>query len=163
MVSFLINFFFFWGENSYQGQILDNVIQQDVEGFKKDVMVYFFLSVAIGILGGIRSLCFSLIARKLETQVRNQLFEAILRQDVAFFDGMQTGDLTSRLWNNVSSMLAPVKSLLVTVVSSTILLIGGLFMILINSWRLSILAFTTVGPIMLILRIYSKWSRNINK
>lgn len=99
----------------------------------------------------------------METLVKDQLYESILKQDIAFFDSATVGDLTSRLYGNTYSMLLPIRSMLSTFVSSSILLIGGLIMIMVTSWRLSILALTTVGPIMLILHSYSKWSREVNR
>lgn len=43
------------------------------------------------------------------------------------------------------------------------MLVGGLVMCLYTSWRLSILAFTTIGPIVLVYRVYAKWSRQVTK
>jgi hypothetical protein len=35
-----------------------------------------------------RQVCFSVIGKRIQYQARNRLFTSILRQDVAFFDGM---------------------------------------------------------------------------
>jgi ABC-type bacteriocin/lantibiotic exporter with double-glycine peptidase domain len=50
-----------------------------------------------------------------------------------------------------------------TLVSNTILLIGGVLMCFLTSWRLSMLAFTTVGPIIHITQVYAGWSRSLNR
>eukprot|EP01123_Difflugia_compressa_P012228 TRINITY_DN5157_c0_g1_i1.p1 TRINITY_DN5157_c0_g1~~TRINITY_DN5157_c0_g1_i1.p1 ORF type:complete len:555 (-),score=88.05 TRINITY_DN5157_c0_g1_i1:15-1595(-) len=94
--------------------------------------------------------------------VRTQLYSSIIMQDMAFFDGSNTGDLTSRLSQNTTAMIAPAQSMLSTLLSSFISLLGGLVMCLYTSWRLSVLAFTTIGPIIIVVRVYSKWSRRIN-
>jgi len=83
-------------------------------------------------------------------------------QDMAFFDGSNSGDLTSRLSQNTNAMIAPAQTMISTLLSSIISLFGGLLMCIYTSWRLSILAFTTIGPIIIIVRVYSKWSRRIN-
>lgn len=76
---------------------------------------------------------------------------------------MPVGDLTSRLWNDANAMISPISTVMTTFLTSLIMLCGGLFMCFYTSWRLSILAFTTIGPITLLYRIYSKWSKQINK
>jgi ATP-binding cassette subfamily B protein len=83
-------------------------------------------------------------------------------QDVAFFDSMMTGQLTSRLTQDASAMVSPISTIVNTMVSNFLLLTGGLAMCLWTSWRLSMLAFTSIGPIIYITAIYAVWSRQIN-
>ena len=45
------------------------------------------------------------VGRRLSYRVRNQLFQGIVRQDIAFFDAASTGDLTSRLSWDASAMV----------------------------------------------------------
>jgi len=147
----------------YQGKILDNVIQQDYIDFYLDIKLFLAFSAAVGLFGGIRNLCFNIIGQQMQTEIRDVLFTSVMTQDIAFFDGTTTGDMTSRLSQDTYAMTAPTRSLLSTTLSSVLYLIGGLAMCLYTSWRLSVLAFTTIGPVILIYRVYSKWSRQINK
>jgi len=84
-------------------------------------------------------------------------------QDIAFFDGTTTGELTSRLGTDTNAMVSPIRSALAIFLTSSFSLIGGLIMCLNTSWRLSILAFTTIGPIVLLFRMYANWSRQLNR
>ena len=52
-------------------------------------------------LPGLSSLCFNLISRRIIVSVRETLFRQLIKQDIAFFDGMRTGDLTQRLGSDV--------------------------------------------------------------
>lgn len=81
----------------------------------------------------------------------------------AFFDGNSSGQLTSRLTNDVGFMVSPIQSMLGTLISNTILLLGGIVLCFLTSWRLSILAFTTIGPIVHVTQIYAKWSQGLNR
>jgi ABC-type multidrug transport system fused ATPase/permease subunit len=65
-------------------------------------------------------------------------------QDIAFFDGFRTGDLVQRLTGDVRAMIQPLQNTLATLLSNLILLFGGVVMCFVTSWRLSMLAFTTV-------------------
>ena len=70
---------------------MDRVIQGDEAGFKRDVLLFVLLSASVGICGAIRNLCFALTGQKILKNVQSQLFTAIMKQDIAFFDGISTG------------------------------------------------------------------------
>jgi ABC-type multidrug transport system fused ATPase/permease subunit len=148
---------------SYQGAILDRVIQQsDVAGFWHQVTLYTSFTVSVMLLSSLQSLCFAVAGRKMGALVKNELYRAILVQDIAFFDGVSSGQLTSRLSGDVWAMMQPVQTALGTTVGSTLQLLGALVMCVSTSFRLSVLAFTTIGPIVLLYRVYAQWSRKIN-
>jgi ABC-type multidrug transport system fused ATPase/permease subunit len=145
-----------------QGTVLNSVVDYDSEAFHHWVLLYLLLSICSGLIGGMQSLCFSVVGRRLSNSVRKKLFKGIIVQDVAFFDGNSSGDLTSRLTNDVWFMVSPMQSMLGSLLSNSILLIGGIAWCFSTSWRLSMLAFTTVGPIIHITQIYASWSKNLN-
>lgn len=147
---------------NYQGKIMDNIIKEEKSEFKTNIIIYLCSSIFLGIFGAITNLCFNLAGVRIINIVRTILFQSIIKQDVAFFDGSATGDLTSRLGENIRAMIAPIQSMMNTLLSSGFQLLGGLFMCMLTSWRLSILAFTTIGPVTLLYNEYSEWSRNVH-
>ena len=60
-------------------------------------------------------------------------------------------------------MVSPIYTTFSTMLSNVTLLVGGVTMCFITSWRLSMLAFTTILPMMHITGVYADWSRGINK
>jgi hypothetical protein len=146
-----------------QGSVLNSVVASDSSAFHHWVLIYLIMSVCSGLIGGIQSLCFSVVGRRLSNTIRKGLYAGIIVQDVAFFDGNSSGHLTSRLTNDVSFMVSPIQSMLGTLLSNTILLIGGMALCFSTSWRLSMLAFTTVGPIIHITQVYADWSKHLNR
>jgi ABC-type multidrug transport system fused ATPase/permease subunit len=60
-------------------------------------------------------------------------------------------------------MVSPMQSVLATSLSNVLLLVGGLLMVFVTSWKLSILAITSIFPIIQITRIYARYSRKLNK
>ena len=118
----------------------------------------------------------SIVASRMENGVRNKLYRSVVVQDIAFFDGTTTGEITSRLYGDAVAMISPAQGMLrlecccprnnlvfSTLLSSIITLCGGLVMCIFTSWRLSLLAFTTVGPIVLVTKVYAKWAQKIAK
>jgi len=110
-----------------------------------------------------RSLCFNLAGRRMAMSIRNELFRAVMRQDIAFYDSSTVGDLTSRLGGDVQQTVAPMRNTVASLLGNLFALGGGLIMCFYTSWRLSMLAFTTIGPIIYLTETYAKWSSEINK
>lgn len=147
----------------YQGSTLDYVNDGDKTAFFDNVKIYILISIATGTLGSIRSLCFNLVGARITNDIRNQLFSSLIVQDTAFYDGTTTGELTSRLSTDVYAMVAPCQTVLASFLSNFLQLGGGLVLCFITSWRLSILAITTIIPISQLSRHYAVWSGLINK
>ena len=131
--------------------------------FLDNVLVYLALSFATSILTALRQLAFMLVARRVILHIRGRVFDSILNQDIAFFDGMRTGDLQQRCTSDVRQTASPIFSSLPLLLSNIILLVGGVVMCFVTSWRLSMLAFTTALPIMHVTRAYAEWSSKINR
>jgi len=148
---------------NFQGTILDHVFERDAAAFRTQVLQLVVFSALSGAFGGARSLCFSLVGRRLSFVVRNSLLRAMLAQDAAFFDAAATGDLTSRLSYDVSSMLAPIQTLLSTVLQSGVLVLGALGACCLQSWQLTLLAATTLMPATWVTQRYARWSSTLNR
>ena len=150
-----------------QGQLFDHIIDANhvckingtasaechrhEDGFTTTVMEYVIISVLLGMLQALRNLLFQLCARLItmgKNGVRNRLFRTMIKQDIAFFDGMRTGDIQQRLQQDVSTMVTPIYTTLSTVLSNATTLVGGIVMCFATSWRLSMLAFVTILPMM---------------
>eukprot|EP00435_Cladocopium_sp_Y103_P016128 s1556_g4.t1 len=68
-------------------------------------------------------------------------------QDIAFYDNAMTGQMTSRLTNDMRQALSPVAIIMNTFVANIVMLVAGFSICLHASWRLTILAFTVLTPV----------------
>ena len=75
-----------WTPN-YTGKILDAVVHSNTNIFWQDVKFYALLCIITGAFGAVRQLCVSLVGRRIARDVRQQLFGAMMVQDIAFFTG----------------------------------------------------------------------------
>lgn len=146
---------------NFQGTIIDKVVTHDKAGFKRFIQWYIVVMIFQGAISTLYSSIFTLVSRRLKFTIRNKLFEKILSQDVAYYDGTETGRLISRLTNDLNMMMAPIQSSLSSLLSNILILFGGLIMCFITSYRLSMLAFVTVGPISYLWDQYAQWSKGL--
>ena len=117
---------------------------------------------ATAVFGSVRSLCFNFAGQRMNVSIRAMLFRKIMVQNVQFFDDMSTAELLSRMTNDIWGMLTPIRTMLSATMSNLIMLIGALVYCFSISWKLSMLAFTTVAPMVFLTSEYAKWSRAIN-
>lgn len=147
----------------FQGRILDHAIKNDREEFKADLKLLVAFTIITGLFEATRNLCFTVVGKRVLKTLQDRLFMGVVRQDIAYFDGTTSGELTSRLTNDVSSMAEPINWMLSSIVRNLIALVGAFILCFSISWKLSMLAFTTMAPIMHITAVYSRWSRELNR
>eukprot|EP00977_Amphora_coffeiformis_P012640 scaffold3185_cov161-Amphora_coffeaeformis.AAC.6 len=150
----------------FQGHIIDKVIPDaqgnyDKVGFMHFIQIYIGVMVAQGALSTLYSAIFTLVSRRLKFTIRNALLEKILNQDIAYFDGTESGRLISHLTNDLNMMMEPIQSSMSSLLSNVLILFGGLVMCFMKSYRLSMLAFVTVGPITALWEQYAQWSKGL--
>lgn len=134
----------------FQGKIIDKVIpvpasssssdntpEYDKQGFVHYIMIYIIVMIVQGAISTLYSAIFTLVSRRLKFTIRNTLFEKILIQDVAYYDGTESGRLLSRLTNDLDLMMSPIQSSLSSLLSNCFILFGGLIMCFIKSYKLS--------------------------
>jgi ABC-type multidrug transport system fused ATPase/permease subunit len=131
--------------------------------FLENVLTYLALAFATSVLAAFQQLSFQLVARRVILHIKGKVFDSMIVQDIAFFDGMRTGDLQQRMSADVRAMASPIFSALPVLLSQTTMLTGGVVMCFIVSWRLSMMAFATVLPVMHVTRTYAQWSGKINR
>ena len=151
----------------FQGRIIDKVIpdpetgEYDRHGFQRFIKIYVLVMVAQATLLTLYSAILTLVSRRLKFTLRNALLEKILIQDVAYFDGTESGRLISRLTNDLDLMMAPIQSSLSSLLSNVLILFGGLAMCFVKSYRLSMISFITIGPISALWEQYAHWSKGL--
>jgi ABC transporter transmembrane region len=151
----------------FQGRIIDRVIPDpstghyDKDGFMFYIRLYIGIMVVQGAISTLYSAILTLVSRRLKFNLRNALLEKILVQDVAYFDGTESGQLISRLTNDLDMMMSPIQSSLSSVLSNVLILVGGMIMCFTKSYRLSMISFITIGPISALWEQYAQWSKGL--
>lgn len=82
--------------------------------------------------------------QKFSQRLRNAIAEKINRVPLSYFDSHEQGDTLSRVTNDVDLMTQSFNQSLVTMVSSTVLLVGSIFMMFKTDWHLALTAILSV-------------------
>lgn len=83
--------------------------------------------------------------------LRDALFERIQRLSFSYYDRVQTGQLLTRLTNDVEQIRTFVGSGMVQIGAALIMLLGSMVLLLVINWRLALVTLTTIPFIFILL------------
>ncbi|KAK9831825.1 hypothetical protein WJX74_010840 [Apatococcus lobatus] len=148
----------------YTGQIIDYAsIEPDVAAFKtvtlKLLAVAFLCAVFTGMRGGL----FTVGMNRLNVRIRTRLFQSLLRQEIGFFDVTKSGDITSRLSADTTTVADQVCLNLNVFLRSMTQAAVVLYFMFVASWRLTTISFVLVPVIIVISKLYGAYYRKLAK
>src|SRR6266851_963571 len=106
-------------------------------------------SLAGGLVGVLRTFQQTAISEGIMFDLREQLFDRLLRQSVGFFTSSRSGDLLSRMSNDVGGIQDVVSQTIFGLVSDVITVASTLVLMLALDWRLTLAALVLM-PIVLV-------------
>ena len=145
------------------GAALDAALTGDSPAFTSALRTSAGLQVASGALGGIRGACLASAAAHVACALSVRLYAALLRQDVAFYDAASTGDLLSRLTDDVKAATDPASWILSALGRALIQAIGAAAACVHISWRLTLLAGAATGPVFALTTMYAHYSAGLQR
>lgn len=143
------------------GDIISALTHQSQEDFNQRIMEYLLLVLANAVTSAAMGVAIQTLSTRLYANMSIRLFESLMSQDIAFYDNAMTGQMTSRLTNDMRQALSPVAIIMNTFVANIVMLVAGFSICLHASWRLTILAFTVLTPVVHISAHFSAWAAKL--
>ena len=94
----------------------------------------------------------TVLGNRVMQDLRNRLFEHLQSMHLGFFTGTRTGDIQSRLGNDVGGVQTVVTETASSILSNAVTVIASLVGMLLLSWRLTIVAVALL-PVFVLLQI----------
>lgn len=101
------------------------VVTRDMNEFGDALRAIVALGLASSVFIFVRAAFFGLAGTRVATRARSMLLRSLLRQDMAFFDGRDTGELTNRLSADCAKFSSVVASHVNVLLRQAIQLVGG--------------------------------------
>ena len=108
------------------------------------------ITVVVGALGVVQTYFTNRIGQRVMRDLRDRLFQHLENQPLSFFTGTRTGEIQSRVSNDVGGVQTVVTSTLSDVLSNSVIFISTLIAMLILSWQLTFVAMGMV-PVFAVL------------
>src|SRR5579864_4761807 len=113
-------------------------------------------SLLAGLIGVVQAYFSNRISQSIMFDLRNQLFDRVLKQSIAFFTSTRTGDVMSRLSNDVNGVQSVVSDTIFSLVNNLVILISTVVYMFWLDWRLSVVALLVVPAFLLPTRRVGK-------
>jgi ABC transporter fused permease/ATP-binding protein len=145
-------------------RLVDTIVQRgDLSALNQAsaFLVGTFFVQAIFAMG--RSWLFTLAGERVVTDLRKDLYRAIIGQDIAFFDTSRTGELTSRLSSDTAVLQNTVTvnvSMLLRYIFGSV---GGVVLLVYTSPTLAAVAMAVVPFVAIGASFYGRWVRKLSK
>ena len=148
----------------FTGNLVDAVaIDRDPEAFRRYSSMLLAAALASGIFAGLRGSVFTVQMARLNSRVRRRLFDSVLSQDVGFFDENKTGDLSSRLNNDCSTVSNALSLNINVALRNAVNVIGVLCFMLALSWPLTAVTLASLPPTLVVSKVYGQYFKTISK
>lgn len=131
------------------------------------------LNTLVAIMGGVfavsgvatatRVSAMSLAGSRISRTLRVNLYNAILKQDTAFFDVRQSGELVNRLSNDVPIVSRTLTEHLAKIIRSGVTATASLGLIIYLSPTLSLITLCSIPPIALFATIFGRSARHLSR
>lgn len=148
----------------FTGNLVDAVaIDRDPEAFRRYSSMLLAAALASGVFAGLRGSVFTVQMARLNSRVRRRLFDSVLSQDVGFFDENKTGDLSSRLNNDCSTVSNALSLNINVALRNAVNVIGVLCFMLALSWPLTAVTLASLPPTLVVSKVYGRYFKTISK
>lgn len=134
--------------------LIDAVFQRnDRQLLNRITLILIAIFATQSLIYLVRAYLLAFIGERVMADLRLRLFEHLQGLSLSFFNERRTGELVSRLTNDVSTVRAVVTSDISTALSQTLTFFGALAIIIITDWRLTLFMFALI-PIVMGIAIY---------
>ncbi len=143
--------------------LVDAVFRQNNAGLLNRITLVLVLIFATqSVFYFVRSYLLSFIGERVMADLRLRLFEHLQGLSLSFFNERRTGELVSRLTNDVSTVRSVVTSDISTAISQLLTFVGALILIIITDWRLTLFMLALIPLVMPVALLFGRRLRKLS-
>ncbi len=115
-----------------------------------------FILVARALVSVVANYILEWVEERMVSDLRQKLFDHLVRLDLSFFTHTRLGEITSRMTNDVAMVQHAVTSTVTSVIDRFVLAIGALGIMLFLNWRLTIAIFVSAPLLVVLTRLLGR-------
>ncbi|XP_031723257.1 antigen peptide transporter 1 [Anarrhichthys ocellatus] len=124
----------------YTGRVADWITNEDApDAFTEAIIFMTLMTIASAVLEFVGDLIYNVTMSLVHTSVQGAVFQAVLKQEIAFFDATKTGELVSRVTTDTNDMSEVLSEKLSLVMWYTARFGFLLYFMVIQSWKMTLL------------------------
>ncbi len=139
------------------------LVQADLPMLNRVTLLLFGIFVAQAILSFGQSYLISWVGERVVTNLRKLLFGHLQIMSLSFFAGTRIGELISRLGSDVTTIQDAVTGTLLSLLSQTIMLVGGVVILFVMAARLTLLMLAIIPLAVVGMIVLGRMVRKISR
>lgn len=137
-------------------------VRHDAAGMTRTIGLFLGLVVAQGLLSMGHSYLTAWVSQRIMADFRTHLFGHLQRLSLSFFAKRRTGEILSRLMNDVGVIQTTVTETPIDSAKQVVTFIGGVAFLLVMNWRLCLLILLLLPLLVLVARFFGKKLRALS-
>src|SRR5213596_4248878 len=143
--------------------VLEAIGRNDTRSLSFNAGGMIAIAVATGVLGVIQTLLSNQVGQRVMHDLRAAVFRHLQRLSLAFFTRTRTGEVQSRIQNDIGGVQSVVTNTATSIVSSATIVVATMVAMVALSWELAIFAFALVPIFVVLTRRVANERRRIAK
>ncbi|OGX07067.1 MAG: ABC transporter ATP-binding protein, partial [Nitrospirae bacterium RIFCSPLOWO2_12_FULL_63_8] len=145
------------------GRLWDVItIQRDVDGMTALVWIFLALMTAQGLLSMGHSYLVAWVSQHIMADFRTHLFGHLQKLSVSFFAKRRTGEILSRLMNDVGVIQTTVTETPIDSAKHLVTFVGGVGFLLVMNWQLCLLILVLLPVLVLVAKFFGRKLRALS-
>lgn len=135
--------------------IIDKVIpQRNFQWLFGAIAILLLAAIILGIFTYISTYYMSVMSQNAITDLRNQLYEYLLKLDTSFFESSKTGDLMTRLTSDINNLQSLISANMLNMVGNLFTFVGVLALIFYINWQMALAVSLTFPLMFIVYRVF---------
>jgi len=145
------------------GRLWDVItVQRDVDGMTTLVWIFLALMAGQGLLSMGHGYLVAWVSQRLMADFRTHLFAHLQKLSLSFFAKRRTGEILSRLMNDVGVIQSTVTETPIDSAKQLVTFIGGVGFLLVMNWRLCLLILVLLPILVLVAKFFGRKLRALS-
>jgi len=146
------------------GHLVDGVTEgAGRDALDRAALILLGVFAISGVASALRSYLFTVAGERVVARLRGDLYAAVMRQDIGFFDQRRTGELTNRLASDTTVLQNAVTVNLSMALRFLLQGVGAIGILLWTSWKLTLVMLAVVPIVAIGAGIYGRKLRVVSK
>lgn len=148
----------------YTGRVADWIMNEEApDAFTEAITFMALMTIASAFLEFICDLTYNVTMSRIHTIVQGEVFQAVLKQEIAFFQATTTGELVSRITTDTNDMSEALSEKLSLVMWYSARFAFLLFFMVWQSWKMTLLTCLSLPIIWVIPELIGHFHQTISR
>jgi ATP-binding cassette, subfamily B, bacterial len=144
-------------------RVLEAIQQNDTTALSLNAAGMIAIAIATGVLGVIQTLLSNQVGQRVMHDLRAAVFRHLQRLSLAFFTRTRTGEVQSRISNDIGGVQNVVTNTATSIASNVTTVVATMIGMLVLSWQLALFAFALIPLFAFLTRRVGNERRRIAK